>query len=119
VIFGLPAEDVFNPIKYNKKVLKRFIYHHMSNKIMKIMHILLLGVILFLVGCSPEPTDLEKNICSQDSDCWSTNGGCFTREWFAVADAQAREQGIDNQRPTSTPDIPCTCEQNRCVQHVE
>jgi hypothetical protein len=62
---------------------------------------------------------LQKNICTQDPDCWSTNGGCFTREWFAIEDAKAREQGIDNQRPTSTPDIICTCEQNKCIQHTK
>ena len=66
-----------------------------------------------------ELTDLEKNICTQDSECWSTNGGCFTREWFTIEDAKVRETGLHNQRPTSTPDIICTCEQNKCVQKTE
>ncbi|MBU0666620.1 MAG: hypothetical protein ABIC91_00530 [Nanoarchaeota archaeon] len=36
-------------------------------------------ILLLISGCTSELTDsklidLKKNICTQDSDCWSTNG---------------------------------------------
>lgn len=81
-------------------------------------------VILFLAGCIVKEVtdkdniiDKEKDMCEVDSDCWSTDGGCFTYEWFAKKDAEARKMGIYNQRPKSTPEIICTCQNNKCVTH--
>ena len=112
----------------------------MNNKTMLII-LLVFTLSLSVIGCSqksaePLPnksintsinktTDIlinesckkEDNCCLQNEDCWSTNGGCFTHEWFAKADAKARKQGIDNLPPTSTPNVNCTCDNNKCVIH--
>jgi hypothetical protein len=89
----------------------------MNNKAMLIILLVMVST-LIIIGCTQKVTcNKQDNCCLKNEDCWSTNGGCFTNEWFAKMEAEAREKGIDNRRPTSTPEVNCTCDNSKCTVH--
>lgn len=90
---------------------------------MESIHILLLlSLLIILSGCKEELTDLQKDICTQNSDCELNfgMGGCHTSEYerFKCQEIANEGSGAHCDSVIHPEGAFCVCENSKCVQYL-
>ena len=79
---------------------------------------MVLIIIILLDGCGL--SDLEKDICTKDSDCNlnSAFGGCHTDEFGHRKFQELASKGAYPDPVMHPENAYCVCEDNKCVQLI-